>query len=123
MHTLEHHNPTHHRDVSHVDHGESESFFFLGRLFSPFSRLFAAVFVLVDFPVADEKATLGFVGWGALETGEDAAEADTQLVAAGAAEAKIEPDAERKQESQQEQNDDKEEEKEEGEEATAEADA
>ena len=73
-------------------------------------RPFAAVVVVVDVPVADEKATLGFVGWGALEVqkmGEDAPEADAQVVAAAAAtavvEARLESDDEREEEEENEE--------------------
>lgn len=59
---------------------------------SRYSCTSSAIVAVVDMPVADEKASLGFVGWGALEvqkTGEDAGEAGTPVVAASSAEAKL----------------------------------
>lgn len=97
---------------------------------SPYVRPFAAIAVVVDVPVvADEKATLGFVGWGALEvqkTEQDAG--DAEVVAAASAEVKLEEsdvEQEEEVEKEEEMEQDEEEEEggeEEGEGATAEAD-
>lgn len=97
---------------------------------SPYVRPFAAIAVVVDVPVvADEKATLGFVGWGALKvqkTGENAAEADAQVVAASAEvkleESDVEQEEEEEKEEEMEQDEEEEGGEEEGEGATAEAD-
>ena len=94
-----------------------------------YSRAFSAIVAVVDVPVADEKATLGFVGWGALEvhkTGVDAGEADSPVVAASAVEAKlgesgVEKEGEKEEEMGQDEDEEEEEEEEGG--ATTEADA